>query len=200
MQLLEAEHLVNLKTRNGAHSLKNDLALYLLTLLGVSTMVRQPLYLIHDHLHEPIVACQEVDVGDTEDRLLRDVRERTVGVCLDRMSTPNIKAYEVVYLLEGFQHDVARHWHIKMCNHPRDNLHATQVAFAAHDNDLLATMLHERSDVLNRESAVTVQDDLLARTLSIVHLPKRAVLDVTVEQVFPWKLDLTAIAKIARPS
>mmetsp|Transcript_85473 Transcript_85473/g.153871 ORF Transcript_85473/g.153871 Transcript_85473/m.153871 type:complete len:272 (+) Transcript_85473:656-1471(+) len=166
----------------------------------MNTVVGQALDLIHNHLHQAVVPGQEVDVGDSEDRLLRDVAEGALGVGLDGKGRPRVEANEVVHLLEHLHHDGSRNRHFGLPDKPRACFHATEIPLAAHDVDLLGFVLQERPHILDCEGAMAVQNHFFPRAEIVIDLGKGGVLDVPVEIVLPWKLDVSQVAKVTRPS
>mmetsp|Transcript_99394 Transcript_99394/g.281507 ORF Transcript_99394/g.281507 Transcript_99394/m.281507 type:complete len:327 (+) Transcript_99394:853-1833(+) len=171
-KLLQPQKLVDLETRDRADCLEDYLDVQLLHFLRVRTVMRKTLDLVHHNLHEPIVGGEEIYVRDAEDGLLRDLGEGPVLVCLDRVRIPHVEANKIVHHLETVQHNGARDGELRLPNHPRNHFHAAEVPLAADDVDLFAVVLADSSDVLDRESAVAVDNAALFRALEVVDLIK----------------------------
>mmetsp|Transcript_23048 Transcript_23048/g.62829 ORF Transcript_23048/g.62829 Transcript_23048/m.62829 type:complete len:450 (-) Transcript_23048:455-1804(-) len=197
--LLEAEVLVDLEARGSPDRLQNDLDVELPHLLGVRHMVGEALDLIDDNLHQAIVAGEEVDIGDAEDGLLRDLREAARPVRLHGERPPDVEADEVVHQLEAVQHDRTRNGELGLAHHPRHDLHAAHVPLAADYEDLLAAVLHDRPHVLDRESAMAVDDALLPLALLVVDLVKGASLYVPTKVILAREVELVGLDEVPRP-
>mmetsp|Transcript_79610 Transcript_79610/g.225373 ORF Transcript_79610/g.225373 Transcript_79610/m.225373 type:complete len:455 (-) Transcript_79610:84-1448(-) len=199
MQLLDAQDLVDLEARDGPDGLDETLGLDLLALLRVRAQTGQSLDLVDDALHQPVVACQEVDVGDAEHGLLRDVRERVVRVRLNGVGRPDVEVDEVVHLLEALQQDIPGDGEVALADHPRHDFHAAEVPLAAHDDNLFDSMLDQGTDIFYCERAMAVEDNDLTFRLGVVDSAVRGVLDVSIEDIFPRKLERPQVVQVPGP-
>mmetsp|Transcript_17666 Transcript_17666/g.37523 ORF Transcript_17666/g.37523 Transcript_17666/m.37523 type:complete len:205 (+) Transcript_17666:592-1206(+) len=196
--MLDAMGLVGHPAWPRTNGLDEAIGLDLLILLCVHHVIAETLHLIDDALHQLVIARQKVDVGDPEDRLLRDASSRPAFVAVHRMRLPDVEADEVIHFLERVQQDDSREGCVAGAHQPRGALCPAEVPRAAEHPDLRGTEFHQGSHIFDGEGSVAVHDDSLSPAELVVCLAERAVLDVALEIPLARELDFVDVVKEAR--
>mmetsp|Transcript_28947 Transcript_28947/g.65647 ORF Transcript_28947/g.65647 Transcript_28947/m.65647 type:complete len:689 (-) Transcript_28947:2-2068(-) len=198
--LLDAQLLVNLEAGLRANGLDEHLGVHLLTLLGVDALVADPLHLVDYALHDAIVAGEEVDVRHAENRLLRNLREGSLGVRVHRVRIPDVKADEVVHLGKRLQQHRRRNRSWLTPNKPGGHLRPAEIPGSADHVAFLTPVLNKGSHVLDGEGTMAVESAHPVYTQVVIDLVERAVLHVASELVLPWELNHVGQVQETGPS
>mmetsp|Transcript_23865 Transcript_23865/g.50646 ORF Transcript_23865/g.50646 Transcript_23865/m.50646 type:complete len:433 (-) Transcript_23865:744-2042(-) len=197
LHFLQPHELVHRPLANEAKELEDGFdALDLPPRVHVDGALRQPLHSAYHDLASTEVAREEVNVADTESRLLVDGDGAAVAVRLHCVVRPRVVTDHVIYLLHVPHDHGSREGEGGAVDLPRHNPRHGKVLPACDQVDLLCLILAATADILHRKGAEATDGYGVASDRGIVRLGEHAIAHRAAEEILALVLLTAGIRQI----